>query len=776
MLSEYVTIRAAGPVVTGPAADGFLDGLNPPDKSRGGVVQGQDEPGDYYMGAAGTTSRSAKFARRDANVLPQINATALDSLAASTLHQYHKRDDGASQNYCNNRGGAEFFAAPFVTLDVAQLAVDGFCSGISGAKGPDRYPVYNTLNTLPASLVLEAFVTGSCTPTESACKEAMAKILSTCDTGSKTRKYGGVMESDCAGYAMGLEGSSAASYAKRSGSWRCEALVKDDGISCACTDGKEYPRKNKRCDYTGPDGSGDDGTGGSADSQQIAIASYIHPLADTDAWNRLIAYPKDKLSVLVANVVNGPDNTVNTDWQKTIARAAASGKRVLGYVRTGYLGVSQQAYTTRLGSGDLADWVAQIQTDVNTWYQLYGSNIGGIFFDEGWNQCGPENRYAELYRYINEWTKTRYPGAYTVLNPGATMPQCFEDSADTLMTFESSYDNYKAGYHDNGWTPKDARKIWHIVYNVPEGEVGTIAALAKSRGVGMLQLTNDVYDPNPYDNLPGDSYMKALMNAVSGGSPKVASVSATSGGPGASTPGGLSVVSFEYTSVTLSWSTAANAIGYNVYVNGKSSLSLPAYMTKVTVGNFAPGTSSLNFAVTALGADGGESGQSNQVSSGTKTTPSAGRNIANVQVSTSGGSTTYQADILAPYAFVRLYIGPPRLSETSCPDSFWPINYRIDDYFCGRYMVENGWLFKYTGTWSSTAIPWTWTRMYEVGVVQSGYTNTWTIQFDSSTLRTDEFVIQTQGYNPDNNMFWPCPPDVDGAGRYCGTNKKASSG
>jgi hypothetical protein len=97
----------------------------------------------------------------------------------------------------------------------------------------------------------------------------------------------------------------------------------------------------------------------------------------------------------------------------------------------------------------------------------------------------------------------------------------------------------------------------------------------------------------------------------------------------------------------------------------------------------------------------------------------------------------------------------------------------LDGYVCGLYMIENGWLFKYTGTWTSgVPIPWTWTRMYEVGVVQSGYTYTWTIPLDSSTLRTDEFAIQ---YNPDNNMFWPCPPNVDGAGRYCGTDRAAGS-
>lgn len=52
-------------------------------------------------------------------------------------------------------------------------------------------------------------------------------------------------------------------------------------------------------------------------------------------------------------------------------------------MRTGYLGVSQQQFTTRLGSTNLADWTAQIERDVDMWYDLYGSSIGGIFFDAG---------------------------------------------------------------------------------------------------------------------------------------------------------------------------------------------------------------------------------------------------------------------------------------------------------------------------------------------------------------------------------------------------------
>lgn len=103
--------------------------------------------------------------------------------------------------------------------------------------------------------------------------------------------------------------------------------------------------------------------------------------------------------------------------------------------RPGYLGVSQQQFQTRLGSTDLADWVSQIQSDVDLWYQLYPGMIGGIFFDEGWNECGPDNQYSELYRLISDTTKRKYPGAFAVLNPGATMPQCFENRSVSIFIF-----------------------------------------------------------------------------------------------------------------------------------------------------------------------------------------------------------------------------------------------------------------------------------------------------------------------------------------------------
>ena len=73
------------------------------------------------------------------------------------------------------------------------------------------------------------------------------------------------------------------------------------------------------------------------------------------------------------------------------------------------------------------------------WYTLY-PDMNGIFFDEGCNDCGPDNVFSKLYQTITQNTKDLYPGAITVQNPGATMPQCFEQSAETLVTSEGRYE------------------------------------------------------------------------------------------------------------------------------------------------------------------------------------------------------------------------------------------------------------------------------------------------------------------------------------------------
>ena len=150
-----------------------------------------------------------------------------------------------------------------------------------------------------------------------------------------------------------------------------------------------------------------------ATAQQIAVASYFDPNVDKPAWDRLTGYPTEKVSVLVANVATGPDTEVNIPWRTAIHDATASGKRVLGYVRTGFFskGKNDLKFSTRLNSDELPDWIAQIERDIDAWYALY-PEIGGIFLDEGWNFCGEgagdlRNIYAEAYKTITEYTKIK---------------------------------------------------------------------------------------------------------------------------------------------------------------------------------------------------------------------------------------------------------------------------------------------------------------------------------------------------------------------------------
>ncbi|KAL4983900.1 fibronectin type III domain protein [Aspergillus falconensis] len=509
-------------------------------------------------------------------------------------------------------------------------------------------------------------------------------------------------------------------------------------------------------------------TGG---GQQIALASYIHPLADPAAWNRIIDYPSDIVSVLIANVLNGPDTTVNEPWADVINRAYASGKRILGYVRTGYLGQSQQRFETRLGSTDLADWVAQIETDVDLWYELYPGKIGGIFFDEAWNNCGPDNQYADLYRFLSDYTKRKHQDAFTVLNPGTAMPQCFENSADTLMTFEQSYDMYMYSYVPNpGWTPADPRKLWHIIYGVSQADAASVAELALERGAGFVHITDDIL-PNPYDTLPSEAYMSTLMDAVQGGAPDVASPSSFEDDGHAAIPlNALTVTESDYSSVSLKWdiSNRHTPYAYAVIRDGIEVARIPGTMDQVTIGNIDPG-SSMSFTVRVIGEDGIMTGDSPSVSATTDSLP-GNQAVTNIRVTNLATSTTVSADFLVPYAMMRIYLADP---DTNCIMPAWPINFNTDHFICAHYMVENEVLYKYSGTEPAQGenYSWTWTSVGAAPATRDRYTWAWTLPVGTETTDSRSFIVQAQGYRPLTNVFHPCPSEWDEdtktSGAYC---------
>jgi len=479
--------------------------------------------------------------------------------------------------------------------------------------------------------------------------------------------------------------------------------------------------------------------------QVIADPAYVDPTSDTTDWNTLIGSPTAKLGVVVANVLNGPGSQAVAGWTSAIDRAHDSGKQVLGYVDTGYLG--QTGRTTRLGSTSMADWVAQIEQDINSWYALYGNYVDGIFFDDGYNVCGANNEFPAVYQAVNQYEKVNHPGAMTVLNPGIAVPQCYEGSADVLLTFEGSYDTYESSaYQALGWTPASPSEIWHIIYGVTAAEVPLVDETSQTRGAGYVYITDGV-PGNPYDTVP--SFWSAEEAAVPGGTPEVASAeSYVSGSALPTAPAALAVTSSDYTSAALTWSAGANAANYLVYLNGQVVASLPSSMTAVTIGGLAPGGTAYTLNVVAQGAGGDLSASSNTVSVTTLALP-GGQSIANPVISAGSGAVSYSADFYVPFSFRRVYISPPDTSSASC---WWMADDNTgNDPLCARWLIENTTLLVYSG--GSSGTDWSWTPVAYIPPTINGYTYTWTIPTSDLGDATSYVGFEGQGYGPFTDIY-----------------------
>jgi hypothetical protein len=291
---------------------------------------------------------------------------------------------------------------------------------------------------------------------------------------------------------------------------------------------------------------------------------------------------------------------------------------------------------------------------------------------------------------------------------------------------------------------------------VPADKAAEVARLALERGAGLIHITPDTL-PNPYDTLPDDDYMQTVSGAIAGGDPLIEDSRAyPNDGSPSPQPSGLSVASFDYSSVTLSWSSSGVPLAFMVFLAGKETVRLPGTMTQVTTGNLEPGLSGLSFYVKSIGGDGTESAASNTVTSATLSVPDT---VVNVKYTATGTTTIYQADILVPYAFLRVFITD---LDTICIRPAWPINYNPGHYICTHYMLEDETLYKYAGT--SGSYDWVWAQTGDwanVGVQRSGYTYTWTLPIGTDLVDPSRYVVQAQGYGPLTNVFVPCPSNFD---------------
>jgi hypothetical protein len=246
--------------------------------------------------------------------------------------------------------------------------------------------------------------------------------------------------------------------------------------------------------------------GATAVSQQTAIPAYWGPdTADGMAIFHRLAQNRPTNGIVVINgSLSRPEVPFHPAWAAAIGRMRASGTKTLVYVDTGYLGVDfgQGSHATRTGDTSIREWVAQIKHDVDEWYATY-TQIGGIFLDQTILLCGTGNEYADVYTTIRDYIRAKDSGAYIVINPGAPAEQCYENVADTMLSFEGDADAYRTHIPPD-WqrTHPDPKKFWHLIHNVPdETDMKDVIARSKANNAGFVYATERTMTPFPWGGL-----------------------------------------------------------------------------------------------------------------------------------------------------------------------------------------------------------------------------------------------------------------------------------
>lgn len=365
--------------------------------------------------------------------------------------------------------------------------------------------------------------------------------------------------------------------------------------------------------------------------QKLAMPAYFHALPDGDTgyqnlWDDVESASGADFGFAVANPVSGPDNVTDSDINTAFSVARGNGTKILGYVDTGYFG--RFGATTRDNQTSVGAWRSQVQADINAWYSLYSGNIDGIYLDNMDTECGTGNATVRNYWHARTYIEQTYRGALTVGNPGTAVPSCYESAADTLVTFEGSYDCYQlAGscpsadqYTTLSWTNSDPYKFMHIINNTASGDVADALADSKTNRAGYVYVTDDSGD-EPYDTIP--SYLSTELSAMP--------ANGTSDTTAPTLPSSLTVSATDYTTVDLSWTKSTDGgsgvAAYEVRDSGTGKLletkKATSSTTQTTTVTGLANNTSYNFVVRARDGSGNETADTSAVNVTTLSDPMA---------------------------------------------------------------------------------------------------------------------------------------------------------
>ncbi|MEV6960451.1 spherulation-specific family 4 protein [Streptomyces sp. NPDC051207] len=208
--------------------------------------------------------------------------------------------------------------------------------------------------------------------------------------------------------------------------------------------------------------------------RDLLVPYYEHPAVRPAEWDAIVA-AAPRLYGVVLNPASGPGDRPDPAFAEVAARLRAAGVRVLGYADTAY-GRRPHADVVR----DLArhrDW--------------YGTD--GAFFDQA------ASARAQFAYYRRLAAAAWGAGCATLaLNHGTAPDPSYARVADLLVTFEGSWESYRALRHEPWRGPCDVR-LCHLVYGVPPG--ADLAPRARARGAAVHCAVPGEGD-HPWGTLP----------------------------------------------------------------------------------------------------------------------------------------------------------------------------------------------------------------------------------------------------------------------------------
>ncbi len=249
---------------------------------------------------------------------------------------------------------------------------------------------------------------------------------------------------------------------------------------------------------------------------ELLVPAYANPCCGGGPmWANLLNTAQNSTVGLnvILNPASGPGaspidpNYINPSGPDPLLDLTSAGGVVYGYVPTGF------------GIRNIND----VKADVDTYYDpAYwrgaGVQVNGIFFDEMSNDLAD----VGYYQQIRDHVKSKDPTARVIANPGTTFTNNpsmqttftvtdYAESADTLVTFENTGNEYRNNYTLPSWLNDfTADHFAHIVHT-EIADMLTDVGFARSRKAGMVYVTDDGL-PNPYDTLA--SYWTDEVSAV----------------------------------------------------------------------------------------------------------------------------------------------------------------------------------------------------------------------------------------------------------------------